>query len=309
MTTLGKSLITSKNNSKKSELINTQPPSFGKLVWREIIHDKLALVSFGLLICILITVFAGSFLFNVDSSVKVNLATINKPPSSKFLLGTDGSGRDMMAQIFLGARNSFLIAFGVTILCGIISLFVGLIAGYFGGKVDNIIMRILDFISMLPRLMLIIVIVSIIPKYTVVTFILVMTAFGWFGDTRLVRAKALQQSSLDYVQASKTLGTNNFVIMFREVFPNISSLIIVNLTLNLAANMGLETGLTFLGFGLPFNTPSLGTLISYASVPENMQRRPWQWLPASLLIVVMMLCINFVGQAVKRAADAKQRVV
>jgi peptide/nickel transport system permease protein len=96
--------------------------------------------------------------------------------------------------------------------------------------------------------------------------------------------------------------------MFREVLPNIGSLIIVNLTLNLAANMGLETGLTFLGFGLPFSTPSLGTLISYASVPENMQNRPWQWLPASLLIVVMMLCINFVGQAVKRAADAKQRV-
>ena len=306
---MGKFKITSANNKKKSELIDNQPPSFGKLVLREILHDKLALISFVLLVCILITVFAGSFLFNAESSVKVNLATINKPPSNKFLLGTDGSGRDMIAQIFLGARNSFLIAFGVTILCGIISLIIGLMAGYFGGKVDNIIMRILDFLSMLPRLMLIIVLVSIIPKYNVITFIMVMTVFGWFGDTRLVRAKTLQQSNLDYVQASKTLGTNNFVIMFREVFPNISSLIIVNLTLNLAANMGLETGLTFLGFGLPFNTPSLGTLISYASVPENMQRRPWQWLPASLLIVVMMLCINFVGQAVKRAADAKQRVV
>jgi peptide/nickel transport system permease protein len=96
--------------------------------------------------------------------------------------------------------------------------------------------------------------------------------------------------------------------MFREVLPNIGSLIIVNLTLNLAGNMGLETGLTFLGFGLPFNTPSLGTLISYAAIPENMQKRWWQWLPASLLIVIMMLCINFVGQAIKRAADAKQRV-
>ncbi|HWT74907.1 MAG TPA: hypothetical protein VN258_09350, partial [Mobilitalea sp.] len=135
---MGKFKITSANNKKKSELIDNQPPSFGKLVLREILHDKLALISFVLLVCILITVFAGSFLFNAESSVKVNLATINKPPSNKFLLGTDGSGRDMIAQIFLGARNSFLIAFGVTILCGIISLIIGLMAGYFGGKVDNI---------------------------------------------------------------------------------------------------------------------------------------------------------------------------
>jgi len=286
----------------------SQPPSFGKLVWKEILHDKLAFISFVLFILILFIVFIGSMFIDPSNSGKVNLALLNKAPSDKFLMGTDGAGRDMLDQLFLGARNSFLIAFGVTILCGIIGILVGLVSGFFSGRIDNIIMRFLDFLSMLPRLMFIIVIVSLIPKYNVVTFILVITAFGWIGDARLVRAKTLQQSSLDYVQASKTLGTNNFVIMFREVLPNIGSIIIVNLTLNLAGNMGLETGLTFLGFGLPFSTPSLGTLISYAAVPENMQRRPWQWLPASLLIIVMMLCINFVGQAIKRAADSKQRV-
>jgi peptide/nickel transport system permease protein len=285
-----------------------KPPSFGRLIWKEIYHDKFALASFVLLVGILITVFIGATFFDPSTTTKINLSLINKPPSVKHILGTDGSGRDMLTQIFLGARNSFLIAFGVTILCGILGLLVGLTSGFYGGIIDNIFMRILDFLAMLPRLMLIIVLVSIIPKYNVFTFVMVMTAFSWYGDARLIRAKTLQQSSLDYAQASKTLGTNSFVIMFREVLPNIGSIIIVNLTLNLAANMGLETGLTFLGFGLPFSTPSLGTLISYASVPENMQNRPWQWLPASLLIVVMMLCINFVGQAVKRAADAKQRV-
>lgn len=298
------------NNENKSEQKNSsmRPPSFGKLVWKEISHDKLALVSFILLVVIFLTVFIGATFFNPDTATKVNLKLINKAPTSEHILGTDASGRDMVTQLFLGARNSFLIAIGVTILCGIIGILIGLISGFFGGKVDNFIMRILDFYSMLPRLMIIIVIVSLIPKYNVLTFVLVMTAFGWIGDARLTRAKTLQQSSLDYVQASKTLGTNNFVIMFREVLPNIGSIIIVNLTLNLAGNMGLETGLTFLGFGLPFNTPSLGTLISYAAIPENMQSRWWQWLPASILIVVMMLSINFVGQAVKRAADAKQRV-
>lgn len=304
-----------KSNSKAIKKVNSglrdiieRPPTFGQLVWKEIINDKFAFVSLLLFLLILISVFVGATFIDPSTSTKVNLAFMNKPPSSKYILGTDSSGRSMLFQLFLGAKNSFLIAFGVTILCGIIGIIVGLISGYFGGGVDNFIMRILDFLSMLPTLMLIIVMVSLVPKYNVATFIAVMTAFGWFGKARLVRAKTLQQSSLDYVQASKTLGTNNFVIMFREVLPNIASIIIVNLTLNLAANMGLETGLTFLGFGLPFTTPSLGTLISYASIPENMQRRPWQWLPASLLIVVMMLSINFIGQAVKRAADSKQRV-
>lgn len=298
-------MIKVKNTSKE---LSQKPPSFGQIAWKEILHDKVALVSFCLLVIIFLTVFIGATFFNPDEAVKVNLKLINKPPSADFILGTDASGRAMLTQLFLGARNSFLIAISVTLLCGIIGVLIGLTAGSFAGKVDNSIMRVIDFISMLPRLMIIIVIVSIIPKYNVATFVMVMTLFGWIADARLTRAKTLQQSRLDYVMASKTLGTNNLVIMFREVLPNIGSIIIVNLTLSLAANMGLETGLTFLGFGLPFNTPSLGTLISYAANPDNLQRRYWQWLPASILIVVMMLCIYFVGQAVKRAADAKQRV-
>jgi peptide/nickel transport system permease protein len=287
---------------------NSQIPTLGRLVLKEIKYDKLAFLSAALLLLIVLAVFIGSPFMASSISRTVNLATMNKAPCDQFLLGTDGSGRDMVAQIFLGARNSFLIAIGVTILCVTIGTLIGLISGFFGKTVDLVIMRVLDFISMLPRLMFIIVIISLIPKYNVITFILIITAFGWIGDARLIRAKTLQQGSLDYVQASKTMGTGNFVIMFREVLPNIGSIVIVNFTLNLAANMGLETGLTFLGFGLPFDTPSLGTLISYASVPENMQMRPWQWLPAALLIVVMMLSINFVGQAIKRAADAKQRI-
>ena len=293
--------------NKNTEAVK-QPPSFAKLIWKEICNDKFALFSFVLFITIMVTVFIGSLLFDQGETNKVILSQINKPPSDKFILGTDASGREILGQLFLGARNSFLIAFGVTILCAVVGVFVGLLAGFFGGSIDVVIMRFVDFLDMLPALMIIIVIVSLIPKYNVLTFVLIMSAFRWTGNARLIRAKTLQQSNLDYVSASKTLGTGNLVIMFREVLPNIVSIVVVNTTLNLAANMGLETGLTFLGFGLPFNTPSLGTLISYAAVPENMQNRPWQWIPAALLIVVMMLCINFIGQAVKRAADAKQRV-
>ncbi|MFU0828700.1 MAG: ABC transmembrane type-1 domain-containing protein [Lachnoclostridium sp.] len=305
---MAKSDLTKDTDTFNKAKTVSKPPSLAKLIWKEICHDKFAFVSFWLFVLILATVTIGSIILSQQETSKVALGLINKAPSAKHILGTDASGRDMVGQLFLGARNSFLIAFGVTILCEIVGVIVGLVAGFSGGVVDNIIMRIIDFLDMLPTLMIIIVIVSLIPKYNVLTFVLIMSAFSWTSIARLIRAKTLQQSSLDYVSASKTLGTPNFVIMFREVFPNIISIVVVNLTLRLAANMGLETGLTFLGFGLPFNTPSLGTLISYAAVPENMQNRPWQWLPAALLIVVMMLCINFVGNAVRRAADAKQRV-
>ena len=135
-----------------------------------------------------------------------------------------------------------------------------------------------------------------------------MTAFYWVGTARLIRSKALSESRRDYVHASKTMGTSDFKIIFREVLPNISSIIIVDSTLALAGNIGIETGLSFLGFGLPPSIPSLGTLVGYATDPEVLSSKLWIWLPASILILIMMLCINYVGQALKRAADARQRL-
>lgn len=127
------------------------------------------------------------------------------------------------------------------------------------------------------------------------------------GKARLIRSKVLAEKELDYVSASKTLGTPNWKIMIFQVLPNLSSIIIVSVTLNLAGNIGIESGLTFLGFGLPESTPSLGTLVSYARNPDVLQDKWWIWLPASMMILMLMLCINFIGQALKRSADAKQR--
>lgn len=278
------------------------------VMMREIVKDKLALVSLILLAIIVIIVYGAAILLDQEKIVTVDLLSIYSPPSAEHLLGTDYGGRDILGQLIIGAKNSFTIGLCITLLTGIIGLCVGLCAGYFGGKVDNIIMRIIDFIIILPTLMLIIVFVTIAPKYNVFTFVLIMSAFYWTGKARLIRSKTLAERELDYVQASKTLGTPHWKIIFREILPNLSSIIIVNLTLNLAGNIGIESGLTYLGFGLPESTPSLGTLVSYASNPDVLQNKWWIWLPASLLILVMMLCINFIGQALKRAADARQRL-
>ncbi|MFD1929635.1 ABC transporter permease [Sporosarcina siberiensis] len=299
-------VVTDKNVLIAEAKANNQ--SFGKTIWREIKNDKMALGALVVFIVILLAAYISPFFLDVKVVTKIDFHKIYLPPSAEHWLGTDKGGRDIFGQLMIGARNSITIGVVITLIAGFLGLTIGLISGYFGGKVDFVIMRILDFLMVLPTLMMIIVFVAIVPKFNVWSFIAIMSVLLWFGKARLIRSKALSEKELDYVNASKTLGTPNWKIMVFEVFPNLSSLVIVNMTLTLANNIGIETGLTFLGFGLPESTPSLGTLISYARTPDVIQNKLWVWLPASLLILVMMLCINFVGQAIKRASDARQRL-
>ncbi|MCL6602526.1 MAG: ABC transporter permease [Paenibacillus sp.] len=282
-------------------------PSSWKIIWREIVRDKLALVSLIFLFMLVAGVYGISLFLDQKEIVTVDLFALYEKPSAKFWLGTDYGGRDVFGQLIIGTRNSLSIGIIVTVFTGIIGILVGLVSGYFGGTIDNIVMRILDFFMILPMLMIVIAFVTAVPKYNTLSFSLIMTAFLWMGIARLIRSKTLQEKELDYVQASKTVGSSNLKIMFSQVLPNLSSIIIVTMTLNLAANIGLESGLSFLGFGFPESTPSLGTLVSYARNPQTLEFRWWIWLPASILILVLMLSINNVGQALKRATDARQR--
>ncbi|WP_172370332.1 ABC transporter permease [Sporosarcina jiandibaonis] len=282
--------------------------SFGKTIWREIKGDKMAMIALIILSIILLIAYITPFFIDQVQAARTNFMQIYEKPSKEFWLGTDRGGRDIFVQLVIGARNSITIGVAITLIAGFLGLMIGLISGYFGGKVDFVIMRMLDFLMVLPTLMLIIVFVVIVPKFNVWSFIGIMSILLWFGKARLIRSRALAERELDYVNASKTLGTPNWKIMLFEVFPNLSSLVIVNMTLTLAGNIGIETGLTFLGFGLPESTPSLGTLIAYAQHPDVMENKWWVWLPASLLILVVMLCINYIGQAIKRASDARQRL-
>ncbi|MDQ0160570.1 ABC transporter permease [Alkalibacillus salilacus] len=282
-------------------------PSGLSIFWKEILRDKLALVSLLFLVLTTIAVFGVSILLDKDEIVRVDPFAIYEPPSELFLLGTDQGGRDIFGQLIIGTRNSLSVGILVTIMSGFIGIVFGVVSGYFGGHVDNVMMRIVDFFMVLPNIMIIIVFVTIVPKYSVMTFSLVMTAFLWMGIARLIRSRALQEKELDYVQASRTLGSSHMKIIFTQVLPNIMSLIVVTMTLNLAANIGIESGLSFLGFGFPQDTPSLGTLLSYATNPTTLEQRWWIWVPAAILILVLMLAVRNVGEALKRAADARQR--
>ena len=159
------------------------------------------------------------------------------------------------------SKNYIGIAIVLTFIYSTFGIVFGLVSGYFGGIVDNIMMRFYDFMMMLPILLFIIVVVTIIPSYNAITLTLILSVFYWLGTARLIRARTMSESKKDYVSASKTSGTSTFKIIFREIMPNISSLIIVDTMLSFAENIGVETTLSFLGFGLPNGTPSLGTII------------------------------------------------
>ena len=293
--------------TNKKEISHEIPTGF-RVIKREFQKDKVALFSFYLLTALVLIIFIAAFLTNKEEIMRVEIRDKFARPGEGFWLGADAGGRSILGQLIIGARNSIIIGLSVTIIAQFIGIAIGLISGYYAGKIDNFIMRILDFIIILPRTMVIIVFVTVIPKYTVPKFIFIMSAFTWVGTARLIRSKALSEARRDYIQASKTLGSSDFNIIVKELLPNISSLILVDLTLTFAGNIGIETGLTYLGYGLPISTPSLGTLISYASKPEIISSKLWVWLPASLLILVLMLCINYVGQALKRASNVKQRL-
>ena len=280
-----------------------------KVLAREFAKDRGALGALILLIILFLGIFIGALFLNTDKVMTVDIfKQYNHPGADGMLLGGDEGCRDVFKMLILGARNSLLIGIAITVLIEVIGTVFGLVAGYYGGKVDNIMMRFLDFMMVLPTLMIIIVIVTIIPKYTMWSFVLIMSAFYWVGTARLIRSKALSESKKDYISASKTSGSSDLKIILKELLPNLSSIIIVDATLMLAGNIGIEVSLTYLGFGFPDSVPSLGTLVGYANDPSVLTLRPWVWLPAALLILVICVGISYVGNVLRRAADARQRL-
>ena len=296
----------------KTKNSTTKTPSGFSVVAREFKKSKGALAALIILGAILTFVVLFNIYIRVTGAYHeyFNPDLLNMfllPGEDGYLLGTDVGGHSVFGWLMMGMLNSILIAIGVTALTISFGTIVGLVIAYYGGAVDNMVMRVVDFLVIIPYLMVIIVFVSIKRDYGLVTFILILAMFAWMGTTRLVRSKALSESRRDYVLASKTMGTPDWKIMLKGILPNISSIIIVEATLTLAANMGIEVGLTYLGFGLPAGTPSIGTMLSYAKDADVLVNKMYIWFPAAMAILVMVLCINAIGGALRRSLDARQR--
>lgn len=276
---------------------------------RELKNDRLAKYSLYAVIVIFLVVYIGSLFLKTSQYVDVNIMDqYLAPMTNGHLLGTDNGGHDIILMLIISARNSLNIAIGVTVITLVVGNILGVITGYYGGKFDLVFMRITDFVMILPSLMIIIVLVTIIPRFNAWSLIWIICIFNWVWTTRLIRSQTLTEVNRDYVQASKTSGTPALKIMFREIWPNLSSLVIAESTLVFAGNIGLEVGLSYLGFGLPAGTPSLGTMLNEATNPQTMTAMPWTWVPAAIVILIVVLGIIFVGQALRRVADQRQAI-
>jgi peptide/nickel transport system permease protein len=283
-------------------------PSMWSIYWKELKRDPLALICFFYVIILVSAVFIFAPYFNGNPDyMTMDLWNRLAPPGDGHILGRDSGGRDMLAMLTVGARNSLIIGMSVTFFTFVVGIALGLIAGFYGGHVDNVMMRIGDTWSIIPGTMLIITLITITEVFTIPRFILFLSLFGWAGRMRLIRSMALGQRGLDYISASKTLGTRNPVIIVREMMPNLVSIIVLNAVLTTAGNIGIETGLSLLGFGLPVGTPSIGAIMAYAMDPQHLQNRPHLWVPAVILLITLTVSISFIGNVLSRSADARQR--
>jgi peptide/nickel transport system permease protein len=225
-------------------------------------------------------------------------------PSLKHPLGTDPVGRDELSRLIYAARVSLSVGVGAILISAVIGTVLGLISGYFGGWIDNVIMRLTDIFMAFPYIMLILVVASIIgPGLT--NIILILGFLGWPSVARLVRGNVLAIKQSDYVKAAVALGFRTPRILFRHILPNTVAPILIYATSGVAGAILDEAALSFLGLGVQPPTSSWGNMLSSAQSLTVLTSQPWQWVPAGVMIILSVLSINFIGDALRDALDPK----
>ncbi len=275
-----------------------------QLAMGRFMKNKAAVISVVVLLLIIVAVIAAPLITSHDPT-ESNLRNIEKGPSSEHYLGTDSSGRDTFARMLYGGRVSLIVGFSAMIFTLVIGVILGSIAGYYGGRVDSIIMRFADMMLILPFLVLVLVVVSILPKVTIGIFVAVIALTSWPGLTRIVRGSYLSLREQEFVLGAKAIGARDFRIIFKHFIPNAIGPIVVNATLMMASYIIAESALSFIGFGIPQPTPTWGNMLSEAQSIRILQNNPEAWIPPGLAILVTVLCINFIGDGLRDAFDPK----
>lgn len=230
--------------------------------------------------------------------------SFSEAPSLTHLMGTDQVGRDELTRLIHAARVSLTVGIGSILISVIIGTILGLAAGYFGGWVDSIIMRITDIFMAFPYIMLILVVASIVgPGLT--NIILILGFLGWPNVARLVRGNVLSIKQIDYVKTAVTLGMSTPRILFLHILPNTVAPILIYATSGIAGAILDEAALSFLGLGVQPPAPSWGNMLASAQTLSVLTSQPWLWIPPGLMIILSVLSINFIGDALRDALDPK----
>jgi len=265
-------------------------------------NNKAAVVSTVVLVLLVLMSLAAPLLTKWDPSAS-DLTISDLPPSSEHWLGTNNTGQDLFARNLYGGRVIFLIAFVDMIIIMGLGIILGGLAGYYGGKVDAIIMRFVDVMMNFPMLLLIIILSAFFSTDNVWVLISIIAITGWAGVTRFIRGIFLNLREQDYVLAAKISGSSVWRIIFKHFLPNSMGPIVVNATFLMATLIGLEAALSLIGFGVPPTTPSWGNILNSALDYFTLKNKPWAWLPPAGLIFTTILCFNFIGDGLRDAFD------
>ncbi|MBK8905173.1 MAG: ABC transporter permease [Anaerolineaceae bacterium] len=300
--------------------LEAPPLTLAQLTWRRFRRHKMALVGAFVIILLFVYAFGGAIIFSeadanfTDTSLRLN------SPSAAHPFGTDTVGRDILIRTIYGGQISLLIGLTAVILETAIGVLVGAVAGYYGGKIDSVLMRFTEAALNIPQLFLLIVMAKFfggaIPDVTVlgrtfsgsvIVIILIIGLTSWMYLARIVRAEFLSIKENEFILAAKAIGTSNWQIIFKHILPNSIAPIVVSATLGVANAILSEAYISFLGLGVQPPTATWGNMLDGSY--NYIESAPWLWIFPGLLIVLTVLSINFVGDGLRDALDPRSRAV
>ncbi|CAM2776284.1 ABC transporter permease [Hathewaya histolytica] len=310
-------VITKKNNDleltpEKFEIVGIDRDESEKILrpsltylqdaWRRLKKNKLAIVA-GIILLLIILLTAFGPMFTKDFT-KMNTSAKNLRPSATYWFGTDNVGRDLFARVCQGGRVSILIAIICTVLMAVIGCAYGGVSGYYGGLVDDIMMRCIEVLGSLPNLVLTILL-SVVLGRSIFSLVLAISLTSWIGTARIVRGKILQLKEQEFVLAAQSLGAEPSRVIIKHLLPNTFGLVMVDITFSVPSFIFYEAFLSYIGLGVQSPNTSWGALASAAQ--SKLQFYPYQLFFPCLFISLVMLCFNLFGDGLNDALDPRLR--
>lgn len=295
------------SNAEGLQGLSPSATSYAGAVWKRFRKNRMALVG-GVILTLLcvITLLAPTI---TKSTVgwgrdEIDIRYIRAEPSARHPLGTDSVGRDNLTRLLYGGQVSLTIALTTVSIYMVLGVIVGSIAGFFGGWLDNLLMRMVDIVQSFPFLLLALTIVAIRGP-AVANLVYAIVFLSWPVPARLVRGEFLSLRERDFVEAARATGAGPTRIISRHMLPNALAPLIVNATLDVATIILFEAALSYLGFGVPQPIPTWGNMLSEAQNIAVLTNMPWLWVPPGLMIFLTVISINFLGDGLRDALDPR----
>lgn len=274
-----------------------------KIILMRMKKNMFFVIGSTITLLVVLAAIIGPFLVQHDPLANDMYSKLLPPLTDGHLLGTDQLGRDIFARIVVGAKNSLMISASVTAISVVTGALLGLISGYFGGIVDTVIMRLCDIVLALPLIVVTIALVAVLGN-SVPNLIMIMSMLGWVSFCKLTRNNVLVVKNMEFVSAIKILGGKPLRILLKEVFPNVTTTLIIQTSLQLGEVILTEASLSFLGQGIMQPTPSWGNMI--AEGRNYLAAYPWVCLVPGAALMITILGFNFLGDGLRDVLDPKR---